>query len=387
MKQRTRDEWKQAGVEVGVEVDPSRIALNARIFPGSRIQGENTSIGPGCIIGSEAPVVLENCQLARQVHVKGGYVSGGVFFDGASLGSGAHVRAGTILEEEASGAHAVGLKQTILLPFVTTGSLINFCDVLMAGGTSRKDHSEVGSSYVHFNFTPHQDKATASLIGDVPNGVFLDQKPIFLGGQGGLVGPSRIAYGTVVAAGGVCRQDITEPNQLHIPVTPDPGTRPYEAGVYRRIARVVNNNLVYIGNIMALREWYRNVRSHFLRDAFDLAVLEGAILNLDNVLTERIKRLGDLAEKMVYSSNILDAGGGSPAEAEYQKRFHAAWPQIQTNLENQTFNNPQEFIHKLERLPRGETYLKTIHSLEPADREAGRSWLQSIVDVTEQLWR
>ena len=30
----------------------------------------------------------------------------------------------------------------------------------MAGGTSRKDHSEVGSSYIHFNFTPDGDKTT-----------------------------------------------------------------------------------------------------------------------------------------------------------------------------------------------------------------------------------
>jgi hypothetical protein len=387
MKQRSRDEWKQAGVEIGGEVDPSKIAPDVRVFPGSRIQGAETSIGPGCVIGAEAPVVLENCQLARHVQIKGGYVSGTVFFDGANLGSGAHVRAGTIVEEEANGAHAVGLKQTILLPFVTCGSLINFCDVLMAGGTSRKDHSEVGSSYIHFNFTPHQDKATASLIGDVPNGVFLDQKPIFLGGQGGLVGPARIAYGSVVAAGGVCRNDIAEENQLHIPEAPAPATRPYETGAYRRIDRIVKNNLIYIGSIFALREWYRNVRSHFLRDGFDLAVLDGGVRNLDLVLAERIKRLGDLAGKMEYSFQSLEANGGNPGEAEAQKRFHAAWKQIKADLENQSFNAPEAFIHRLETLARSESYTKTIQSLEPADREAGRAWLQSIVDATEKLWR
>ncbi|NTV96894.1 MAG: TOBE domain-containing protein, partial [Thiobacillus sp.] len=59
------------------------------------------------------------------------------------------------------------------MPFVTPGSLVNVCDCLMAGGTDRRNHSEVGSSYVHFNYTPHQDKATASLLGDVPHGVML----------------------------------------------------------------------------------------------------------------------------------------------------------------------------------------------------------------------
>ena len=110
------------------------------------------------------------------------------------MGSGAHVRTGTLLEEQAGAAHTVGFKQTIFLPFVTAGSLINFCDCLMAGGTSRKNHSEIGSSYIHFNFTPRQDKATASLIGDVPRGVMLDQAPIFLGGQGGLVGPVLLDF-------------------------------------------------------------------------------------------------------------------------------------------------------------------------------------------------
>ena len=58
-----------------------------------------------------------------------------------------------------------------VLAFVTIGSLVNFCDLLMAGGSSRQDHSEVGSGYIHFNFTPwgaRGDKATPSLIGDVP---------------------------------------------------------------------------------------------------------------------------------------------------------------------------------------------------------------------------
>ena len=118
------------------------------------------------------------------------------------------------MEEQASIAHTVGLKQTILFPFVTLGSLINFCDCFMAGGTSRKDHSEVGSSYIHFNFTPNQDKATASLIGDVPCGVMLDQKPIFLGGQGGIIGPCRLTYGLTAAAGTIVRKDELRPDRL-----------------------------------------------------------------------------------------------------------------------------------------------------------------------------
>src|SRR5690606_1997997 len=126
--------------------------------------------------------------LARGAAVASGYVEGAVLLREAKLGANAHVRPGTLLEELASTAHAVGLKQTVLLAYVTLGSLINFCDCLMAGGTSRSDHSEVGSGFIHFNFTPwgeRGDKATPSLIGDVVRGVFLRERRIFLGGLAG----------------------------------------------------------------------------------------------------------------------------------------------------------------------------------------------------------
>ena len=387
MNQRTKADWKQLGVEFSDDVDLSKIATDATFHSGCRIQGSETSIGPGCVLGAEAPVVIENCQLGRNVKLNGGYFSSTVFFDGANMGSGAHVRAGTILEEEASGAHTVGLKQTILMPFVTTGSLINFCDLLMAGGTSRKNHSEVGSSYIHFNFTPHQDKATASLIGDVPNGVFLNKNPIFLGGQGGLVGPTRIAYGSVIAAGGVCRKDILEENQLQIPVAPDAGTRSYEMGVYHSIDRLVKTNLIYIGNIVALREWYQNVRSLFLRDSFDRATLDGGLKNLNLILNERIKRLGDLAANMEYSFQWLETNGGKASIVDRQKQFFSAWPDMETKLK--ALNPPvsQSFIQALETIEKKSSYTETIQTLDATTQQTGREWLQSIVHEAEQLWR
>jgi len=170
-------------IEIDKELNPDRISgKDIRIHAGCKLFGNKTLICEGAELGFEAPVTLNNCYIGPNVKLKGGYFENAVFLEGAEAGSGAQVRAGTIFEEQASIAHTVGLKQTILFPFVTLGSLINFCDCLMAGGTSRKNHSEVGSSYIHFNYTPNQDKATASLIGDAPSGVMLNQNPIFLGG-------------------------------------------------------------------------------------------------------------------------------------------------------------------------------------------------------------
>ncbi len=220
-------------VDIGAEVDLKRISGDGvTLYPGCRIYGEKTLILAGAKLGYEGPVTVENCCIGPRVELKGGFFRKSVFLDDVVMGFGAHVREGTILEEQASGAHAVALKQTILFPFVTLGSLINFCDCLMAGGTSRKNHSEVGSSYIHFNFTPNQDKATASLLGDVPRGVMLNQSPIFLGGQGGLVGPCRLAYGTVLAAGSICRKDELRPDRL----IQEGGARSANVAVYPRDA-------------------------------------------------------------------------------------------------------------------------------------------------------
>ena len=308
-------------------------------------------------MGAEAPAVLENCQLGRKVKLNGGYFSGAVFLDGANMGSGAHVRGGTILEEEANGAHTVGLKQTVLLPYVTLGSLINFCDVLMAGGTSRKDHSEVGSSYVHFNFTPNQDKATASLVGDVPLGVLMNQKPIFLGGQGGLVGPSRIAFGSVLAAGGVCRKDLLDENHLHVPPAPAEKTTPFVPGRYGNIDRILKNNLIYIGNINALKAWYQNVRILFIRDEFDQAVFDGALANLDLILNERFQRLEKFIKKAGCSFQSLE---------EIRAVDIPVCP---------------DFISKMDRT----NYLSAIHRLSADARKSATDWLQTIVNETSKF--
>ena len=82
----------------------------------------------------------------------------------------------------------------------------------MYGGMSNNIHAEIGSSYIHFNFTPHSDKSTQSLLGDVIRGIFLKKKPIFLGGNGGLIGPSRVNYGFFVSAGSTIKGNFLHEN-------------------------------------------------------------------------------------------------------------------------------------------------------------------------------
>ncbi len=384
-----------ASVEIDESILPERIAPGVVIHSGCRILGSRTSIGPECKIGAEGPATVENCQLGREVFLGGGYFSEATFLDRAGMGSGAHVRAGTLLEEEASGAHTVGFKQTVLLPFVTSGSLINFCDCLMAGGTSRKNHSEVGSSYIHFNFTPRQDKATASLIGDVPRGVMLNQPPIFLGGQGGLVGPVRIAYGTIIPAGVICRKDIHQENQIYIssPAASNESQKNAQ-NLYRSIHRIVTNNIIYIGNLHALKAWYLFARKRFMSgDIYAQACWDGAIGRLDAGIAERVRRLRELAEKMPRSLEIARSQGNLPdALLLEQEELVQLWPEMEPHLQN----DPPEctkaeerdiFLKEWNGINSKTSYLDAVAQLSTEARTSGSAWLQGIVDFAASQWK
>ena len=120
---------RQTHIDDEVVVD--RISAGAVLYPGTRLLGRRTFVGPGASIGTEGPAVLKNSVLGKNAEVASGFLDGAVLLPTARVGSSAHIREGTLLEEQASTAHCVGLKHSILLSYVTLGSLINFCDALI----------------------------------------------------------------------------------------------------------------------------------------------------------------------------------------------------------------------------------------------------------------
>jgi UDP-N-acetylglucosamine/UDP-N-acetylgalactosamine diphosphorylase len=126
----------------------------------------------------------------------------------------------------------------------------------------------------------------------------LNQPPIFLGGQGGLVGPLRMGYGNVVAANSVLRSDFPEDNKLIVGKTHAARTIDVRPGTYPNLHRIVGNNIIYIANLMALEQWYLHVRRPFVeaREFGDL-VFSGLMDTLALARQERLKRLGMLADK------------------------------------------------------------------------------------------
>lgn len=379
-------------VDIGEEVDSNRISGDGVvIYAGCKIYGKKTLIMPGTKLGYEAPVTVEDCQIGRNVELKGGFFRSSVFLSEANMGYGAQVRDACILEEEANGAHVVGLKHTILFPFVTLGSLINFCDCLMAGGTSRRNHSEVGSSYIHFNYTPNQDKATASLIGDVPRGVMLNQSPIFLGGQSGLVGPIRLGYGTVIAAGVIYREDCPEGGKLLTEGVLKRGGSIFYPGLYWHVARRTLNNINYIANLIALRQWYLGVRFQFFQEGtMSRELYAGALEKLGLALDERINRLKALARKMPQSLELYQEamkGKGSQELVNQKKELFSRWQDVEEVLiasrENAGEGSVRHAFLKAVAQGReemGNDYIKVIQGLDKKWNAKGTEWLQGIVD-------
>lgn len=340
-------------------IAPQQICAGVVLWPGTRLLGAKTYLGPGCEVGTEGPATIKNSVLERDVKVASGFVDGSLALASVKIGAQAHVRPGCILEEGVSLAHCVGLKQTILLSYVTLGSLINFCDCLMAGGTSEKVHAEVGSGYIHFNFTPwgaHGDKATASLIGDVVQGVFLDQPRIFLGGMGGMVGPSKVGFGSVAAAGQVLRGDLAA-GQLSLSGPPKI-EREWKDGALDRVTPRLGKNRDYIAQLLALGTWYRQVRwarAQLRQDEPGQAAAAYGVELIQGALKERIKQLNRfLKERKAPAASLegLQESSKSAAWADALEHetsaAHVAW--VQSLPAKQKYALRQALSQLVERL-------------------------------------
>jgi hypothetical protein len=335
------------------KVDETRICRGAVLYPGTRLIGTRTFVGPGARVGIEGPAVLENTTIAENSEVASGYLNEAVLLRNARVGSNAHIRVGTLMEEEASTAHAVGLKHTVLMSFVTMGSLINFCDALISGGKSRSEHTEVGSGFIHFNYTPRGrsgDKATPSLIGDVVHGVFLRQQRIFLGGLSGIVGPQKVGFGSFTVAGQVVRKEIPA-NRMVGDVPRKVDTQFYASTEAPK--RIMKLNLEYIGQLTALQAWYRKVRLARIpasRKYAHIRIVTQAALDLLSVcIDERVKKLRQFLEERglpIPSFSLSNPPCPLRIEAKHPYVDHIDW----------------------------------IMDLSQVEVEKGLSWLQSIVD-------
>jgi hypothetical protein len=342
---------RQIFIDDSVSLD--RIFPGAVLFPGTRLMGANTLVAPGARIGSEGPATIVNAAIGEEAEIASGFVTDSVLLRKARIGSNGHIRGGTLLEEEASTAHAVGLKHTVLTSFVTLGSLINCCDCLISGGRSRTSHTEVGSGFIHFNYTPwgeSGDKATPSIIGGIPRSVFLREERIFVGGLSGAVGPAKIGFGSFTVAGQVIRSDVLD-RTIYSEV-PRKITGSWDFRSRGLSGPRVERNLLYIGHLVALRAWYTDVRKARLssedRSSHLGITLDAATRLLDASIAERWLRLRQF---LGTQSALLDG---------------IRLPNVKCPLAITAGSTPYPHI-------------EWIRSLTSEDVKLGTSWLEEIV--------
>lgn len=270
------------------DIDTNRIMPGATIYPGTILRGPKTFIGRNAEIGAGGGALIENTLVGPKSKLMQGVYRDAVILNGVTVRNGAEIRGGSLIEDGVELGHTVGLKQTILFPHVVGGSLINFCDALMAGGTSRKNHSEIGSCMALYNFTPQGDKF-ASIFGDVNRGVFLNQDPIFVGGQTKLISPVRVGYGTVIAAGTKLNHDVGS-HRLY-----SGGIRniesEYDPYLIWRPDLKIESSFYYIDQLKHLKSWYENVRIPLYEKTENLPLYTAVVDNLKDCIEERRTRL------------------------------------------------------------------------------------------------
>ncbi|MFZ3046667.1 MAG: protein GlmU, partial [Desulfatirhabdiaceae bacterium] len=226
----------------------------------------------------------------------------------------------------------------------------------------------------------NQDKATASLLGDVPRGVMLNRLPIFLGGQGGMVGPCRMEFGNVVAAGSIIRKDEPRPGRLIQESARKSVNIPFTNGLHLTLRRIMANNIAYIANLLALMQWYKQVRRLFVGHRFPEALLDGLCQTLDTNIQERVNRLIEYCGLMPVGQPL------DSVQAICQNELHLNRSRIGDILPSLLRIDGEDsfrdnFLKDLQKTiqTKGNDYIAVIQAL-PADvSEGGTQWLQGIV--------
>jgi len=370
------------------DVDPLRFEAGAEIFPGCTIRGARTLVGRGTLLGKAGGGYFENVSVGRNADLFSGYFVDATFLDGVTVRGHAEMRGGTLMEEGAECGHHVGYKMTIMMPNVVAGSLVNFCDALMAGGTSRKDHSEIGSCLALYNFTPWGDKF-ASMFGDVPHGVFLRERRIFVGGQTQIVSPVKVGYGALIPAGAAVRRSVPS-GRLYgeLPVAFDMA---FDPDKYGGLSAKFDVTAEFVGNLHALAAWYRHVRLPFAAgDSFEVQLYESALRQIHAGIAERIKRLDTLVTRLPASLEKHEqerARTGAPGAARRIVEHHTLiddWPGRAAMLRTPGhtdfagLNLARDAL--VQSRERGLDYIDAVTALDAPVIDSARATLQAIVD-------
>ena len=377
LRDRGVDVWGPERVYVAAEVPLENIEPGA-VIRQANLSGPELQIGRGARIGVSGHAHVANCQIGRDVELGAGTYDTATILDGARVRGFAELRPGTLLEEQVEAAHSVAFKNTVLTATVVVGSLINYCDLFMSGGTSRENHSEVGSGVVHFNFDPRGDK-WGSLIGDV-RGLLLRSAPIFVGGQCGLVAPLQVGFGSVTAAGSVVRSNI-EDNRLHFENAEGRSIENFDPEIYAGLRPKFLTTALLIGNLRALDRWYELVRLPFAED-YQKPLYRAAQQQCRIHIAERIQRLQKIIDKLDRSITKSSESGDDRLIAcqDEHRRLIEHREKIVAILtsEPELSAVPAEFLGPYEKARRVLSHIDAVRQVSEEAAQSAAGWIYSV---------
>ena len=404
-------------VHITRDVKLENIAPGCTIYPFVRITGSKTQIHSGARIGARGPVILENSLIGENAvigdlgqvtlidtvvgpkSVLGAGVAEQAVFLGKetmindfTTGYGFRVRKGSLYEEDASSAQHTDTKMTILFPWTTLGSDINFCDALLAGGTGPElgSFSEVGSGTIHFNYSIRGDKATASLFGDVFQGVFLDQERLFIGGNNSLLGPVKANFGTMTAAG--ARINGKLPKGLNYGHSLPKGTVDYDARIFSGVSGIVKNQVNVLAELTALANWYKQVRINCAAQAPEQKFLyESGLRMIELNYQERLHQLNRYVDFLENSVRLLESMQASKKQISEHKDLLSRWPKLDSefkNLEKHEIQIPESLKDEFDNLQsQGQSdYTGLIKNLSQSGKQTGKTWLSEIAGIVRNVY-
>ena len=216
----------------------------------------------------------------------------------------------------------------------------------------------------------------------------LDQPPIFLGGQGGIVGTMPSQFRQCYCRRFHLPQGYYKDRQTDSGKQVRSGSLAFQPGVYSNLKRLVTNNTIYLANVLALRQWYHYIRPLFVGPVFHNHCATGLQRQVDRIIFERTARIDQLIEKANVS---LDYFTTQSKGTTLQIKVHQALIANQEALmaffnkvcqksflgEAKQFDLFQREICRQPACDAG--YIDTMQALSQETKECGTRWFGSVV--------
>lgn len=369
-----------------IEGERSRLGADALLGISGPVRVCSSVVGRGSKVGTLGPVVLRDTVLGPFTVLGSGTAEDTVFLgkenevNDFTAGYGFRTRRGTLYEEDSSSAQHTDTKMTLLFPWATLGSNINFCDALVSGGSGPElgSFSEIGSGTIHYNFTPSGDKATSSLFGNAVEGVFLNRERIFIGGNNSLLGPMDVQFGASSAAGIRIHGKLT--SGLHTGQVLTRRTIKRDFRILIQVRRTIASQFNYLGELCALQNWYREIRVGVMADEPETRELYSEGMRMVRLnIEERIEQLRQFFKLLDQSVDLLSVNQPGGKELERQRFIAACWPKLEEDLKGTLeleIPCPLILKNELDGSDAGfSDYTRRIREISPEAVQKGAEWL------------